>query len=457
MSVYFRVLISLFLLTFVSCYSFSKVKLDTAETVERQSEDLDAYFAQLEDELSNEELTGWLDEFSDEELHAYIDLVLESNPTLQQQFHQIDLNEAYRKKINSGLLPQVNLFGGVNSELFNIAGIGVGASWQADAWGTLQAQVVAADEYVLSAQYLYYYAREILISQVVSNWLNLSQAQDLLYIAQLNLDLVRESYGLIKDEVAIGKKKQSDLFLIKATLEKFESSLLEAEQDTKNAYYDFYALSGLTPAEEITVDIDFDHWSLSEDYFSFGLLARRYDVLGAKAKVMAHALNIKSSKLARLPTFDVGVNVGVDDTLSLVNSYNAQINQLLYGGGSISAGIDIAQQQYNIALLEFRQKIVSASYELLKYQNDIAFIAQEKQHLNLARIAYAETYELNNKEYQLGTISLQNLLQVQFDWLAIERLFVLKQYLEVESRVNFYVTLGRPALIFDDGLNITRE
>jgi len=159
------------------------------------------------------------------------------------------------------------------------------------------------------------------------------------------------------------------------------------------------------------------------------LLERRPDIAAAERRMAAANERIGVAQAAYYPNLSLTGSAGFASN-SLSNlfsapsrfwSIGADLAGTLLDFGARSAQVETSRAQYDEAVANYRQTVLSAFQEVEDNLAAVRWYAQETRVQDEATRAARESVQLTTNQYRAGTVSLLNLVIVQAALLNAER------------------------------------
>lgn len=402
--------------------------------------------------------TGWVSAFRDRRLNALVTEALANNTDLKLAASQVALAQAGLALAGAPLFPAINADGSAlgRRELSRdnpdtASGAAIGLDWELDFWGRIRSSQAGAAARLRATENDLVAARLSIAGLVAKSWFTLIALNQSADLARKQVDIYRAQLGLVEDKFNAGQVDQVDPALANASLAGAEALVAEAEGKIQATARALEVLLGRYPANEIRAAGSFPSLpSRVPAGVPANLLNRRPDVLASQAQVDAAFFDVKAAELALLPGFTLTgaagtANVQLLEVIDLapdVLGIGLTVLQPIFNGGALKAGIAgaNARQQGAIAaygttvLNAFRQVETSLGNEVY-YRKRLGLIQQQAKN-------YQDAVALGVDKYNAGTISLQNLLQLQNDLLASDQAVIDATSGLLINRVDLYLALG---------------
>lgn len=372
--------------------------------------DLTAYWRMLDDPLLTE----------------FVEAAMANNLDIAQSAARLDQARAQLRGARAGYFPQLSASGQASrdigdqarDEVFFTAGLD--ASWEADLFGRIGADVAASEADLAAAGYSLADLKRLIAGQVALSTISaratavqLAIARDTLAYQDENLQIARwrVEAGLVSSldvEQARGQRAQTA-----ATIPLLESNLAA----TANA---ISTLIGEPPGRVLAALQGSDFLPEPPELAGFEapaeVLRRRPDVRGAEAALLASTARIDGARAQLLPLVRLGGTIGssslgIDGLFDIITgSLFGTVSQLIFDGGRTAAQIDSAEAAARGSLAAWRQSILgaleeveTAAVDLDKSEERVAIFGEALEAANNSAL-------LARSQYQAGLTDFRNLL-----------------------------------------------
>ncbi|HYD25924.1 MAG TPA: efflux transporter outer membrane subunit [Croceibacterium sp.] len=359
-------------------------------------------------------------------LTEFVEAALAENLDLAQSAARLDQARAQLRGARAGFLPQLTGSGRVNQDVGDFSvdepqfSLGADASWEADLFGRIGANVAASEAELAAAGYSLGDLQRLIAGQVAlstisarSTALQLAIARDTLAYQDDNLQIARwrVEAGLVSSldvEQARSQRAQTA-----ASIPLLESNLAA----TANA---ISTLIGEPPGRvlERLDGSDFvpDPPVMAGFEAPGEVLRRRPDVRAAEASLLASTARIEGARAQLLPLVQLGGSIGTS-SVGLGSLFDivsgglfASASQLLFDGGRTRAQIDSAEAAaqgslaaWRLAILGALEEVETAAVDLDKADERVALFGDALDAANSSAL-------LARSQYQAGLTDFRNLL-----------------------------------------------
>jgi outer membrane protein TolC len=159
---------------------------------------------------------------------------------------------------------------------------------------------------------------------------------------------------------------------------------------------------------------------------------------------------IGAAEASRWPTLSLSGNfyisatefTGMGDWANRAYAFGPSLTMPLFTGGRINAQIASARAQAELAFNAWRSVLVRAVAEVDSSIAGAVLAAESRDRFARALASAADTERLGRMQYQSGTITLEHLLDLQEELLAVQDAEAQARGLAAQSAVALYRALG---------------
>lgn len=369
----------------------------------------------------------WWKIFGDTTLNNLITTALASNYDLQSTASKIEEAKANIKVVRSKYLPSFDLgrsatvgqSGGDISQQYILEPY---MSWEISLFGSLRATTAAAKANVEYAEWQYEGVKLSLVSEVATTYFTLLQYQRNLNTARQSFYLRQQTAVLVDSLYVHGmatklnrEQAYSLLYTAQADIPLYERAVAQTKlslnlllgQQPKSM--DYIPADNIISTKYIPIAIPV---GLPSD-----LLYRRPDVMSSYAMLKSAAATAKLARIERFPTLSLTGEGGLvsSDITKLFSKgswvWNAMLSlvQPLYHFGALRSGEKVAVEQYNQALIAYRQSFLTA---LSDVETALVAISTYRLQLEYYQSLVAANDDINKLTNQLYLNGLSAYLDV---------------------------------------------
>ena len=408
---------------------------------------------------------SWREMFDDKYLTEHIEEALVTNIDIRIALQQIEAARAYMRQAKASYYPSLSLgaqatrqqiarnsqFGALNSGSINQYEVSGNLSWEADIWGKIRSNDLAQRADFLQTVAAHKAVKTDLIADIASLYyqlLALDEQKRITLQTIRNRDNSLETTRALKEagtvtEVAV-KQTEAQLYSARAVL-------VEVENDIRLLENTFSILLGNAPH-------DIERSSLDDQNLDIPLLigvpaqllSNRPDVIAAEYNLI-NAFQLTNVARANFyPSFSLNASGGYQsldletwfNANSLFASVAASLAQPIFNRRRIRTQYEVAQAQQEIALLNFRRSLITASREvsdaMYNFEAAVDRIAIKKDEYQAYELATNYSEELLNN----GMANYLEVLRARENALNSQLELVNARFNRLEAIVNLYQALG---------------
>lgn len=389
---------------------------------------------------------GWWKSFNDPQLDRLIEQTLNNNPNLEQAGARLREAQAQLQAAHAGQLPRVNLDAGEtrlkipNAFPQGIGGggsvwagdLGAALSWDLDLWGK-QADAVAQSRALASVAALdIENARLMLSGAVAQAYVDLYRGYLLADIAERAAAQRANILDITRQRLAAGLDTRVELREAEGAVPQARLSVTQAQSEQALATHQLAALSGHGADAYASItrpEPNLDAALPLPTELPINLLARRPDVIAARARIEAADAGQHAAKAAFYPRISLTALVGyasfgLSDLISAQSfGYGAgpALSLPLFDAGRLraqyrgaAAGLDEAVANYNDVVMSAVRQAADQLSLIDTLQREL-----EQQHESLQ--AAEEAYRLAEERYRAGLAGYLTVLNAETEVLNARR------------------------------------
>lgn len=400
------------------------------------------------DSVSSAAMT-WDCFFTDTLLQEWIHTGLSFNTDINLARLKVREAEASLLEVRWALLPGADFTaqGGLPGQF----SASVGASWQADIFGSLRNANRKAQAALEQSEAYRQAVQTQLVATIANSYYTLLMLDEQLVISSRTRDTWEENIRTLEALKRAGKTNEAAVLQAKANKLSVEANILTLEKSILAMENSMCALVGLVPMPVMRGNINEQTFPAK---LSAGvpaeLLSRRPDVRQAELALAQTFYARNSAKAAFYPNLKLNGAIGwttgagtiVLDPGSLIANLIGSITQPVFGRGVNKARLQKAQAQYDQAAYAFRQSLLDAGVEvnnaLTMWQTAKKRVELDKKQILNLQAAVWNTQLLmkhGNADYLEVLTAQKNLLQAELTEVS-------DRFDEIQSIVNLYHALG---------------
>lgn len=413
---------------------------------------------------------GWRDFFRDPLLQRLIELSLSGNRDLRVAALNVEAARAQYRIQRAEVLPT---FGGAgqasaqrtpgdltqsgNPVISRSYQVGVAASWEIDLFGRLRSLSEAALQSYLAQDETRIAAQLSLIAETASAYLALRADQELLGLTRETLKSQQASYELVRQSYDHGVATELDLSQAETALrtaERNQAQYLRQVAQDRNALAlligqplpadvaDQLDRAGELPDEVLPLELP---PGLPSD-----LLERRPDIRAAEHQLRAANANIGAARAAFFPTISLTGSAGTAsaslgglfDAGSGAWSFAPQITMPIFAGGSLLAGLDLAEVQKRIEIARYERAIQSGFREVADALAGRGTLDEQIRSQRLLVEASQRAYAVSQQRFQAGVDSYLSVLDSQRSLYTAQQTLITTRLARLTNLIDLYRSLG---------------
>ena len=392
---------------------------------------------------------SWDVMFTDPYLQDWIKTGLEYNTDLNIARLKVSEAEAALLAARWALLPgaDFNMQGGLPGQF----SASIGASWQADIFGSLRNAKRKAQAALEQSEAYRQAVQTQLVATIANSYYTLLMLDEQLNISTRTMKTWDESIRTLEALKRAGKTNEAAVLQAKANKLSVEANILILEKEILAVENSLCALLGLVP-------MPITRGTLTEQQLpqtlSAGvpaeLLSRRPDVRQAELALAQTFYSVNSARASFYPNVSLSGALGwttgngniVLDPGSLITNLIASVTQPIFGRGINRARLQTAQAQHEQAAYRFRQSLLDAGVEV---NNALTMwqTAQKRLELGKKQIVNLQAAVWNTQLLMKhGNADYLEVLTAQKNLLQAELTEASDRFDEIKSVINLYQALG---------------
>jgi NodT family efflux transporter outer membrane factor (OMF) lipoprotein len=337
----------------------------------------------------------------------------------------------------AALMPLVNLDGsatrsggGGKTATGNQYRVTIGASWEPDIWGRLQAGSQAAQASAQASAADLAAARLAAQGELAANYIALRLADTQLALLDATVAGYQRVQDITANRVAAGVAGQSDLLQAQTQLANAQADRLGVQRQRAQLEHAIAVLLGKAPAD---FSLAPGTWQLQVPQLPPALpstlLQRRPDIAAAERRVAAANSQIGIARAAYFPSLSLGANggVGAAAAAGLFSASNTlwslglSAAQTLFNGGATGARVEQASAARDAAIAQYRQSVLSAFADVENQLAAGAVLAQQQGLRRTAAQAAAQVEQQMLNRYRAGQVGYTEVVTAQVTALNAQR------------------------------------
>jgi NodT family efflux transporter outer membrane factor (OMF) lipoprotein len=339
----------------------------------------------------------------------------------------------------AGLFPSIGLSAGANrarsSGDVNASAtrytVALDAQWEIDLWGRVRRQVEAGSGAAEASAADLENLRLSIQAELATNYFQLRVTDTAMDVLQALIVAFRKSLEIAENRYKAGVAARVDVVQAEAQVRSMEAQLIDARASRAQLENAIGLLAG-KPASTFSL-AKLAHYDPYIPNVPVGvpstLAQRRPDIAAAERRVAQANAQIGVAQAAYFPSVSLNGSAGFASS-SLSNLFSVSnrvwslglgLAETLLDFGARGAQVDISRAQYDEAVADYRQTVLTALQEVETNLATVHWLAEEvKVQQDATRLA-RESVQLTLNQYKAGIVGYVNIVQVQSTQLSEER------------------------------------
>ena len=341
--------------------------------------------------------------------------------------------------------------------------LALGASWELDVWGRLDAGKQVATAELQAGEFDLQAARQSLVAQVCRAWFAVVEASRQLALAEETTTSYQRTVRRVRDRYERGLQPPLDLRLATANLASARAlrqqrgEALDAEIRRLEILLGRYPAAALAPPTELPPLPPPPGLGLPAQ-----LVSRRPDLAAAERRLFASDARYYQARRALYPRFSFSSSGG-SSTRGLINlidpsfltwNFLGNLIQPVFEGGRLRAEVEAVDADVQQAISQFANSVLQAFLEVEVALAAEGFLAEREKELQEASRHALAAYRLAEDRYSRGLEPIVTVLEAQRRTLDNASQLLTVQRLQLETRVNLHLALGGG---FSDGPTVVEK
>jgi NodT family efflux transporter outer membrane factor (OMF) lipoprotein len=390
---------------------------------------------------------GWLKNFNDPVLNTLVDEALAANPGIKIAEARVDQANGLTRQAESDLKPSVKLGANYADKDYKGSGEGsaasIGISWEADVWGRIRTGIAGSNESAAATAADYHFARQSLAASVTNAWFMATTAKLQNQFAEDVVALQKKGLEVADAMQIIGKGTERDVHLARAAVATAGEAARYAKSAYENSLRSLELLLGRYPSADmktakslVAVPPPIPAGIPSE------IMERRPDLIAAEHKVAEAFYKQNETEMLHLPRFRFSLGLGINSINDAISGLAAGLFAPLYTGGEIEGKVDVATAKQKEAIAAYAQVALKAFKEVESSLAAEDHLLKREEFLKIEVNSNKKAYEQTNLQYEIGQISMLDVLTVQNKWIASRIAELDMASKRLVNRVNLHLALG---------------
>lgn len=329
------------------------------------------------------------------------------------------------------------------------------ASWEIDLWGRLASRALASDLSADAAEEDLNDARLSVAGQSAQAWVDLIEAQQLLQLAEEDLQTRERALDLTQRRYDAGIATSLALRTARSQVASARAFRAQAQDQLLIAARRLQEIMGRYPDGTLRAEGELPHLApLAAAGAPADLLERRPDVLAAEDRMRAAGFRMHEARAAMLPRLtltgtagltDTGPNPSInniDDSANMITNLIAGITMPIFNGGALLSESRATVADRRAAAADYVRTSIAAWREVEgTISADQSLEVREREFTTAAEEARA-AQDLAEREYARGVATLFELIDAYTRRIDAERGMITARAARVSNRIAYHVALG---------------
>ena len=414
---------------------------------------------------------NWWKSFQDPTLHDFITEGLQNNYDLRGAAARMAAAATQVRVARADLLPSLSTSldgtrtrqnfigfpipgaesGRILSTTSTRYGLSLGASWELDVWGRLDAGKQAAAADFQASESDLRAARESLVAQVCKAWFGVLEAAHQLALTEETIASYEGTVRRVRDRYERGLQASLDLRLAIANVASARGSRQQRRQTLDAQIRLLEILIGRYPAGALAATEPLPSLPPQPALgLPAQLVSRRPDLVAAEGRLFASDARYYQSRRSLYPRLSLS-SAGGFATRGVVDLFDpgfftwnllGNLIQPIFEGGRLRAQVASADANARQALTQFATAVLQALAEVETALAAEGFLAEREKEIREAAEQASAAYQLAESRYSRGLEPIVTVLEAQRRTLENESQLLSVQRLRLETRVNLHLALG---------------
>lgn len=409
----------------------------------------------------------WWRELGDPQLDALMQQALSANPSLAQANARWQAAQAQAAVERAAQLPEARLKAGetrlkvpsdfgpylLGGSSIWLGNLGAALSWDPDLWGAHADQAAAARHLADAADLDSATARLLLSAALTEAYLDLQRAYALEDIAADTQAQRARILEITRRRLAAGLDTRVELREAEGALPQAQVALIQAQAAEALARHQLAALMGRGADAYAGIGrprLDLQAVLPLPVALPINLLARRPDVIAARARIEAADAHKRAARAAFYPTINLSALAGFA-SVDLAQLFSAQafgygagpaLSLPLFDGGRLRAQYRGAEAALDEAVAGYDDTVLGAVRQAADQLSLIDALGAQLQQQGRWVAASEEAYRLDEERYRAGLASYLSVLNAETDVFDARRQAVELDIARASARITLLVALG---------------
>ncbi|ANP45434.1 efflux transporter outer membrane subunit [Candidatus Viadribacter manganicus] len=422
----------------------------------------DAIGAERAAELATSPAATWLDDLNSAEMSSLAREALAGSPDLQiVEARYRAARWRARGSFGGNLLPSLGIGADgarteeptgteerIRTEFMTSS---VVASWEIDLWGRLTARALASDSSADAARQDLNDARLSVAGQSSRAWVDLIEAQQLLALAQEDLQTRERALDLTQRRYDAGIATSLALRTARSQVASARAGQAQAQDSLLISSRRLQEIMGRYPDGSLRADGELPQLApLAAAGAPADLLERRPDVLASEHRLNAAGFRIHEARAAMLPRLTLRASAGnsgqslneIDDSVNMVSNLVAGLTMPIFNGGALISESRASVADRRAAAAEYVRTSIAAWREVEGTISADQSLEVREEQFTIAANEAREAQALAEREYARGVATLFELIDAYTRRIDAERGLITARSARVSNRIAYHVALG---------------
>lgn len=342
------------------------------------------------------------------------------------------------------------------------------ASWEIDLWGRLASRALASDLSADAAREDLSDARLSVAGQSSQAWVDLIEAQQLLALAQEDLQTRERALDLTQRRYDAGLVSSLNLRTARSQVASARAFQAQAQDALLIASRRLQEIMGRYPDGSLRAQGELPQLGqLAAAGAPADLLERRPDVLASENRMRAAGFRIHEARAAMLPRLTLTGTAGltdngpnpsinnIDDSVNMVSNLIAGITMPIFNGGALLSESRATVADRRAAAADYVRVSLAAWREVEGAISADRSLEVREEQFAIAANEAREAQALAEREYARGVATLFELIDAYTRRIDAERGLITARAARVSNRISYHVALGGGART--GGIDADRE
>ncbi|HUO10228.1 MAG TPA: efflux transporter outer membrane subunit [Phycisphaerae bacterium] len=344
-----------------------------------------------------------------------------ANITKSQFYPTITANPTYTRSRSSGNL-STSTYNGTQSHTRNDFRVPIDLTYEVDVWGRVRRAYDQSKAQLQASADDFQVVLQTLESDVAQNYFNLRSFDAQYDIVSQNVADYNRQVELLQTQYKAGVVGNLDVLQAEA----LRDTALSKQEDLKRLRDDAeHALAVLLGEPPAKLSIPVEPFAIQPPVvpggFPADLLRRRPDVAEAEQFLIAANANVGVQTANFYPVFTITGSAGFEsadlhhllDWESHIWTFAPNVSAPLFEGGKLVSNLELAKQQYNESVANYRQAVLTAFQDVEDALSDLHHYAIEAHAVDVAVNSSSEYLRLSNIQFKNGIINYLTVIDAE--------------------------------------------